>query len=99
LIKALFEVVREHDPLRRAVVAYHENYADTVITVHRVAYIGEYLAIQQTWTCTNRKTGIRAADNIGVLQDGKFWRWREYYDSRKSAQTLEQTVFGKPEAV
>jgi ketosteroid isomerase-like protein len=99
LIQTPFEIVRGHNQLRRAVLAYYENYADTVITVHRVVYSGEYLAIHQTWTCTNRKTGIRAGDedlNIGVLQDGKFWRWREYYDSRKSAQTLAQTVFGRP---
>ncbi len=101
VIHTTFEVVRGHDQLRRAVLAYHENYADTVIAVHRVVYSGEYLAIHQTWTCTNRKTDVRAGDedlNIGVLQDGKFWRWREYYDSRTSAQTLAQTVFGRPEA-
>jgi len=102
LIHTSLEVVRGHDQLRRSVLAYHENYADTVITVHRLVYSGDYLAIHQTWSCTNRKTGIRAADedlNIGIFQDGKFWRWREYYDSRTSAQTLEQTVFGRPEAV
>jgi len=99
LIQTSLEVVRGHDQLRRAVSAYYENYADTVITVHRVVYSGEYLAIHQTWACTNRKTGVRAADedlNIGVMQDGLFWRWREYYDSTQSAQTLEQTVFGRP---
>ena len=99
LIQTSFEVVRGHDQLRRAVSAYYENYADTVVTVHRVVYSGEYLAIHQTWACTNRKTGVHAGDedlNIGVMQDGKFWRWREYYDSTKSAQTLEQTVFGRP---
>ncbi|GIV83493.1 MAG: hypothetical protein KatS3mg052_0500 [Candidatus Roseilinea sp.] len=97
LIQTSFEVVRGHDQLRRAVRAYAENYADTVITVHRVVYSGDYLAIHQTWSCTNRKTGVRADDqdlNIGVMQDGRFWRWREYYDSTQSAQTLEQTVFG-----
>ncbi|MFC1466686.1 MAG: nuclear transport factor 2 family protein [Candidatus Brachytrichaceae bacterium NZ_4S206] len=97
LIQTSFEVVRGHDQLRRAVLAYAENYADTVVTVHRVVYSGDYLAIHQTWSCTNRKTGVHADDqdlNIGVMQDGRFWRWREYYDSTKSAQTLEQTVFG-----
>lgn len=97
LIQTSFEVVRGHDQLRRSVLAYHENYADTTITVHRVVYSGDYLAIHQTWICTNRKTGLRAGDedlNIGIMQDGRFWRWREYYDSTKSAQTLEQTVFG-----
>ncbi|MCS6847178.1 MAG: nuclear transport factor 2 family protein [Anaerolineae bacterium] len=97
VIQTSFEVVRGHDQLRRAVEAYYENYADTVVTVHRVVYSGDYLAIHQTWSCTNRKTGVRADDhdlNIGVMQDGRFWRWREYYDSTKSAQTLEQTVFG-----
>lgn len=97
LIQTPFEVVRGHDQLRRAVRAYDENYADTAIVVHRVVYSGDYLAIHQTWSCTNRKTGVRADDedlNIGVMQDGRFWRWREYYDSTRSAQTLEQTVFG-----
>ncbi|MCS6846082.1 MAG: nuclear transport factor 2 family protein [Anaerolineae bacterium] len=97
LIQTSFEVVRGHDQLRRAVPVYYQNYADTLVTVHRVVYSGDYLAIHQTWSCTNRKTGVRADDedlNIGVMQDGRFWRWREYYDSTKSAQTLEQTVFG-----
>ncbi|BCX02318.1 MAG: hypothetical protein KatS3mg053_0256 [Candidatus Roseilinea sp.] len=97
LIQTSFEVVRGHDQLRRAVHAYSENYADTVVTIHRIVYSGDYLAIHQTWSCTNRKTGVRADDedlNVGVMQDGRFWRWREYYDSTQSAQTLEQTVFG-----
>ena len=99
VLQTSFEVIRGHDQLRRAASAYFENYADTAIQVHRIVYSGDYLAIHQTWRCTNRKTGVCADDedlNIGVLQDGKFWRWREYYDSTKSAQTLEQTVFGRP---
>jgi hypothetical protein len=65
-----------------------------------MVYDGHFLAINQTWRCTNRKTGVVAGDqdlNIGIMRDGRFYRWREYYDSRTSAQTLEQTVFGRPE--
>ncbi len=97
VLQTSFEVIRGHDQLRRAVLAYFDNYADTTIEIHRIVYSGDYLAINQTWRCTNRKTGVRADDqdlNIGVMQEGKLWRWREYYDSTKSAQTLEQTVFG-----
>jgi ketosteroid isomerase-like protein len=97
VIQTAFEVVRGHDNLRRSVKAYFENYRDTTIEVERVVYDGNFLAISQTWTCTNQKTGITVSDhdlNIGIMQDGKFYRWREYYDSRKSAQTVEQTVFG-----
>lgn len=98
IIQTSFETVCGHDQLRRSVQAYHDNYGDTEIEIHRIVYSGDYLAIHQTWCCTNRTTGVRAGDqdlNIGVMQDGKLWRWREYYDSRTSAQTLEQTVFGK----
>lgn len=98
IIQTSFEVVRGHDQLRRAVKAYYENYADTRIKIHRIVYSGDFLAINQTWYCRNRKTGVYAGDqdlNIGVMQDGKLWRWREYYDSTQSAQTLEQTVFGQ----
>ncbi len=97
LIQTSLEKVSGHDNLRIAVAKYHENYCDTTIDVERVIYSGDYLAISQTWQCTNRKTGVRNGDrdlNIGVLQDGVFWRWREYYDSTKSAQTREQTAFG-----
>jgi ketosteroid isomerase-like protein len=100
IIQTSFEVVRGHDQLRKSVNAYFENYADTSIEVHRMVYDGHFLAINQTWRCTNRKTGVVAGDqdlNIGIMRDGKFYRWREYYDSRTSAQTLEQTVFGRPE--
>lgn len=96
-IQTPLEVVRGHEALRQAVHAYAENYADTTVEVHHVVHNGAWLAIQQTWTCTNRKTGVRASDqdlNIGIVQDGVFYRWREYYDSRTSAQTREQTVFG-----
>lgn len=98
LIQTPLEVVRGHEALRQAVKAYFENYADTTIEVHHVVHNGIWFAVQQTWTCTNRKTGVRASDqdlNIGIMQDGLFYRWREYYDSRTSAQTREQTVFGK----
>lgn len=98
LIQTSFEIVCGHDDLRRSVKAYFENYADTNVEVHRVVHDGSFLAICQTWSCTNRRTGVRVGDqdlNIGIMREGKFWRWREYYDSTKSAQTLEQTVFGK----
>jgi ketosteroid isomerase-like protein len=98
LIQTSFEVVRGHAQLRAAVKAYFANYADTRIDVHRMVYDGTFLAINQTWHCTNRKTGVAAGDqdlNIGIMRDGKLYRWREYYDSRTSAQTLEQTVFGR----
>jgi hypothetical protein len=98
LIQTSFETVRGHDSLRRSVKAYFANYADTNVEVHRIVYDGHFLAINQTWSCTNRKTGVRAGDqdlNIGIMREGQFWRWREYYDSTKSAQTLEQTVFGR----
>ncbi|MCS6773749.1 MAG: hypothetical protein NZ693_06520 [Thermoflexales bacterium] len=60
--------------------------------------ISPFLAIQQRWACTNLKTGVQAVDrdiNIGVMQDGVFYRRREYYDSHTSAQTREQTVFSR----
>lgn len=98
IIQTPYEVVHGHANLRRAVRAYHDNYADTTIDIHRLVYDGEWLAINQTWSCTNRKTGVRAADedlNIGIMRDGLLWRWREYYDNRTSAQTREQTVFGR----
>jgi hypothetical protein len=98
LIQTPFEIVRGHTDLRRAVRTYHENYADTAIDIHRIVHDGDLVAINQTWSCTNRKTGLRAGDedlNIGVMRDGLLWRWREYYDNRRSAQTREQTVFGR----
>ncbi len=98
MIQTSFEVVRGHDQLRTAAKAYDENYTDTRIDVHRIVYDGTFLAINQTWRCTNRKTGVRAGDqdlNIGIMRDGRLYRWREYYDSRTSAQTLEQTMFGR----
>lgn len=98
VIQTPYETVIGHDMIRTTVRAYFANYADTEIRIHRIVYDGEYLAINQTWLCTNRKTGVRAGDedlNIGVIRDGKLWRWREYYDCTRSAQTLEQTVFGK----
>jgi limonene-1,2-epoxide hydrolase len=100
IIQTSFEVVRGHEQLRKSVKAYFENYAGTHIEVHRIVYDGEFLAINQTWRCTNRKTGVVAGDqdlNIGIMRDGRLYRWREYYDSRTSAQTLEQTVFGRAE--
>lgn len=98
VIQTSFEVVRGHEQLRASVKAYYENYADTRIDVHRIVCDGTFLAIHQTWHCTNRKTGASAGDqdlNIGIMRDGKLYRWREYYDSRASAQTLEQTIFGR----
>ncbi len=100
LIQTSLEKVSGHANLRIAVAKYHENYCDTKIEVDRMVYSGEFLAISQTWHCTNRKTGVRNGDhdlNIGILQDGVLWRWREYYDSTKSAQTREQTAFGTPD--
>lgn len=98
IIQTSFEVVRGHEQLRAAVKAYFENYSGTQIEVHRMVYDGHFLAINQTWRCTNRKTGVNAGDqdlNIGIMRDGRFYRWREYDDSRTSAQTLDQTVFGR----
>lgn len=98
LIQTSFEVVRGHENLRKSVKGYFANYSDTQIDVHRVVYDGTFLAINQTWRCTNRTTGVTVGDqdlNIGIMRDGRLYRWREYYDSRTSAQTLEQTVFGR----
>jgi len=102
IIQTSFEVVRGHEQLRTSVKAYFANYSDTSINVHRMVYDGYFLAINQTWRCTNRKTGVNAGDqdlNIGIMRDGRFYRWREYYDSRTSAQTLEQTVFGNSKSI
>jgi len=99
LIQTSFELVRGHEQLRHSVRNYFANYADTHIDIHHIVFDGEWLAINQTWRCTNRLTGVHAGDqdlNIGIIREGKLWRWREYYDSRKSAQTAEQTAFGKP---
>ena len=92
-----WETVRGHAELRTSVRKYKENYADTEIELHRVVYDGQNIAVNQTWRCTNRVTGVRGGDEdliIGVMQDGKIWYWREYFDPDLSAQTLTQTHFG-----
>jgi limonene-1,2-epoxide hydrolase len=92
-----WETVRGHDEIRISVGKYIENYTDTEIEVHRVVYDGQNIAVNQTWRCTNRVTGVRGGDQdliIGVMQDGKIWYWREYFDPDQSAQTLKQTHFG-----
>ncbi len=61
IIQTSFEVVRGHEQLRKSVKAYYENYGDTSIEVHRIVYDGTFLAINQTWRCTNRKTGVSPA--------------------------------------
>jgi limonene-1,2-epoxide hydrolase len=92
-----WETVRGHDEIRTSVGKYIQNYIDTEIEVHRVVYDGQNIAVNQTWRCTNRLTGARSGDQdliIGVMQDGKIWYWREYFDPDQSAQTLAQTHFG-----
>ena len=92
-----WETVRGHDELRTSLGQYSQNYTDTEVEVHRVVYDGQNIAVNQTWRCTNRVTGVRGGDQdliIGVMQDGKIWYWREYFDPDQSAQTLTQTHFG-----
>jgi|GEM_PF-1611100 len=85
-----------HDNIRASVRKYTENFKDTHIDIHRVVYDGQNVAVNQTWSCTNCVTGVRAGDEdliIGVIQDGKIWYWREYFDPEQSTQTLEQVLF------
>lgn len=96
-----WEVVRGYDEFRTSAVQYVANYADTMIDVHRIIYDGQNIALNQTWRCTNRNTGIRAGDQdliIGIVQDHQIHYWREYFDPSQSAQTLQQTHFGKLQA-
>jgi limonene-1,2-epoxide hydrolase len=92
-----WETVRGHAELCTSVGKYIQNYTDTEIELHRIVYDGQNIAVNQTWRCTNRVTGVRGGDQdliIGVMQDGKIWYWREYFDPDQSAQTLTQTHFG-----
>jgi len=92
-----WEEIQGYDQFRVSVDKYTQNFADTMIEVHRVVYDGQNIALNQTWTCTNRLTGKRAGDQdliLGVIQDGYIHYWREYFDGSQSAQTLEQTHFG-----
>lgn len=87
--------VAGHNEIRTSVAKYTENFADTHIDIHRVVYDGQNVAVNQTWNCTNRLTGRRAGDEdliIGVIQDGKIWYWREYFDPEQSTQTLDQAT-------
>lgn len=77
------------------VALYGQHYADTCVDVHGVIYSGDFLAIHQTWICTDRCTGARAADqdiNIGVVQEGRFYRWREYFDLQRDTMVMLATV-------
>lgn len=92
-----WEEIQGYDQFRISVAKYTQNFADTAIEVHRVVYDGQNIALNQTWTCTNRLSGKRAGDQdliLGVMQDGHIHYWREYFDGSQSAQTLEQTHFG-----
>lgn len=92
-----WEVVQGHAEIRTSAAQYIANFADTHIEVHRIVYDGQNIAVNQTWSCTNRLTGKRAGDQdliIGVVQDGQIHYWREYFDPNQSAQTLSQTHFG-----
>lgn len=96
-----WEVVRGHEEFCTSAAQYMANFADTQIEVHRIIYDGQNIALNQTWRCTNRSTGIRAGDQdliIGVMQDHQIHYWREYFDPNQSAQTLQQTHFGKLQA-
>ena len=87
-----FVVTAGHAMIREAVSSYTAGYADTQVDIHRIVYDGRNIALQQTWTCTNRQTGERAADHdliVGLVQDGLIWYWREYFDARTSAQKLD----------
>ncbi len=95
LIQTGLMLAQGHARLREMVAVYGAHYADTRVDVHRVIYSGDFLAIYQTWTCTDRRTGVRAADqdiNIGVVQDGRFYRWREYFDVRATLQKDTMTA-------
>ncbi len=95
-----WEDVHGHAEIRTSAVKYGANFVDTHIEVHRVVYDGQNIALNQTWSCTNRLTGIRAGDQdliMGVVQDNQIHYWREYFDPSQSAQTLEQTPFGNRE--
>ena len=88
--------VHGHNEIRASVRKYTDNFADTHIDIHRVVFDGQNVAVNQTWSCTNRVTGVRAGDEdliIGVIQDGKIWYWREYFDPEQSTQTLAQVIF------
>ncbi len=97
-----WEVVHGHAEIRTSATQYVSNFADTHIEVHRIVYDGQNIALNQTWSCTNRLTGKRAGDQdliIGIMQDHQIHYWREYFDPSQSAQTLEQTPFGKQQQI
>lgn len=57
-----WEEIQGYDQFRISVDKYTQNFADTAVEVHRVIYDGQNIALNQTWTCTNRLTGKRAGD-------------------------------------
>jgi limonene-1,2-epoxide hydrolase len=93
-----WETVTGYDMFRQSVGQYSQNFADTRIDVHHIVYDGQNIAVNQTWTTRNLKTGKVNGDEdliLGVMQDNLIYYWREYFDGRLSAQTAGQTLFAE----
>ena len=84
---------REGKTAVKAIVHYHfENFEDTQMTPHRIIYdVSQpcFGVCQQTFACTNPKTGLRGADSdyaFFEICEGKLRYWRNYFDTQRSVQ-------------
>jgi hypothetical protein len=78
--------------VERAIVYHIEEYADTVVTPERILYDDSqpHLGVcQQTFACTDRKTGRRGEDRdfaLFEIAEGRLRYWRNYFDAANSVQ-------------
>ena len=77
---------------------YFANYTDTRVTPHRLILDPtqpHFGVCEQTFACTNPDTGQRGEDHdfaFFEIAQGKLRYWRTYFDTTRSAQTVEKTV-------
>jgi ketosteroid isomerase-like protein len=84
---------REGKTAVKAIAHYHfENFEDTQVTPQRIIYDASqpYFGVcQQTFACTNPKTGLRGMDSdfaFFEICEGKVRYWRNYFDTQRSVQ-------------
>ena len=84
---------REGKEQVKAIARYHfDTFDDTEVTPRRIIYDESQPTLgicQQTFACTNPKTGLRGTDSDFALFEicqGKVRYWRNYFDTARSVQ-------------
>ncbi len=63
---------------------YFAGYTDVMVTIKRIIENGDEVAVEWSWSDTNRKTGKKAHAEDAIvfeLEGGKIKYWREYIDT------------------